>query len=162
MTTSLLGSIDVLPDFQQRIGRIAVEWSWIEMLLGEMLAHFCKADHGSMYVITQSVSGSTITDWLRTLAQIKIKEDAGRKVIMDLLAEVDAARSERNTYVHGVWNGHEEPSLATVQTFKWDRAEVVQTSVCSVADLDDVISHLETVQLMLGNLGLGMGFLKAE
>jgi hypothetical protein len=162
MATSLLGSIDVPPDFQQRIGRIAVEWSWIEMLLGEMLAHFCRADHGSMYVITQSVSGSTITDWLRTLAQIKVKDDAGRKVITDLLAEVDTARSERNTYVHGIWNGHEECSLATVQTFKWDRAEVAQTAVCSIPDLDDVIAHLESVQLMLGNLGLRMGFLRAE
>ena len=63
----------------ERVGRIACEWSWVEMLLGETLSHFCDADPGSMYVISHNVSAATITDWLRTLIQIKVKEDTSKK-----------------------------------------------------------------------------------
>jgi hypothetical protein len=58
------------PEIYQRVGKVAAEWAWVEMLLGEMLAHFCHADHGSMYVITQNVAIATVTGWLRTLVDM--------------------------------------------------------------------------------------------
>jgi hypothetical protein len=115
----------------QRIGKIASEWAWVEMLLGEMLAHFCHADPGSMYVITHNVSVATQTDWLRTLAEIQVKDETTKKVILDLLNEVDGARTERNTIVHGVWRAHSEAGFGFVQTFRWDRQEVVRDELWS-------------------------------
>lgn len=136
----------------ERIGKIASEWAWVELLLAEMLARFCQADPGAMYVVTQSVSGSTMTDWLRTLTQIKVKDLTSCKAILDLLTEIDDARTERNTVVHGVWKAHQEPGFGWVQTMRWDRSEVVKTELWSLSDLDEVIEHIERIQLMLGNL----------
>lgn len=60
MPHSLLGSKQLSPEFYQRIGRVATEWGYVEMMLHEMLAFFCKAEPGSMYVITQSVATASV------------------------------------------------------------------------------------------------------
>ena len=159
MPHEILGAPAPCQEIYQRIGKIAAEWSWIEKLLAEMVAHFCVAEPGAMYVITNTVSGATMTDWLRTLTKIKVKDALSEKTITDLLAEIDTVRAERNAYVHGLWVAHGEAGFATVQTFNWDRREVVQTALCSTADLDGVIEHIATLQLMLGNLGIKLGFL---
>jgi hypothetical protein len=162
MPDPLFQAVPPEPAIYERVGRIAAEWSWVEMLLGETLSHFCHADPGSMYVITQNVSAATVTDWLRTLVQIKVKEDTSAKIILDLLTEIDAARAERNTVVHGVWRAHEEPGFGWVQTFRWERSEVVKNELWSLADLDAVAEDLMRLQLMLGNLGIKLGFLKPK
>lgn len=64
--------------------------------------------------------------------------------------------------VHGIWTDDPDPKLAQVQTFKWDRAEVAKTEVWDTGDLDDLIAHIESLQLMLGNIGVKFGFLKLE
>jgi hypothetical protein len=150
------------PEIYQRIGQVAADWAYVEMLLGEMLAHFCHADHGSMYVITQNVAIATVTGWLRTLVEIKVKDATAAKVISDLLTDVDDTRTERNVVVHGVWKAADEPGFAWVQTFKWDRQEVARNELWSTGDLDALIQHIAVIQLMLANLGDRMGFLKFE
>lgn len=130
------------------------------MLVAEMLAHFCQADHGSMYVITQSVGVASQTDWLRTLTQVRVKDAQTIAVVLGVLNEIDAARNERNTIVHGTWRAHTEPGHAMVQTFNWSRAEVARDELWDLQELDAVIEHIQRLQLMLGNLGLKMGFLK--
>lgn len=159
MPTPILGTADPDPTIFQRVGKIASEWAWVEMILSEMLAHFCQADHGSMYVITKNVSASTITDWIRTLTKIKVQPDTSQKIILDLLTEVDLARSERNTVVHGVWRAHDTPGFGLVQTFNWDRQEVMRDELWSTSDLDAVIEDLHDIQKRLSGLGLTMGFL---
>lgn len=162
MPDSILGVTPPESTIYERIGKIASEWAWVEMLLGEALAHFCHADPGSMYVITHNVSVATQTDWLRTLTEIQVKDATTKKVILDLLGEVDDARTERNTIVHGTWRAHHEPGFAWVQTFKWDRAEVVRDELWSLGDLDAAAQNIASLQLMLANLGVKMGFLHIE
>jgi hypothetical protein len=162
MPHAILDLKQLSPEFYQRIGRVAAEWGWVEMVLHEMLAFFCKADPGSMYVITQSVGVSSVVGWLRILAGISLADHSTVQVISDLLKDIDEARAERNTVVHGTWTGHDDPTLALVQTFKWDRVEVAKTEVWDTADLDDLIAHIESLQLVLGNIGVKFGFLKLE
>jgi len=143
-----------------RIGMVASEWSYVELLLDEMLSHYCQADPGSMYVITRTVANASIIGWLRTLLEIKVKDLNTRDVITDLLNDIDAAREERNVIVHGNWTAHPDPGFGWVQTFNWERAEVVRNTLCSVADLDAQIAELQRLQGELGTLGLRIGFLK--
>ena len=159
MPIPILGATAPESAILQRIGKIASEWAWVEMLLGEMLAHFCRADPGSMYVITHNVSVATQTDWLRTLAEIHVKDVATKKVILDLLKEVNDTRAERNTIVHGVWRAHTELGFGFVQTFRWERQEVVRDELWSAADLDATAEHIASLQTMLTNLGIRMNFL---
>ncbi len=115
-----------------------------------------------MYVMTQNVSNSTVTDWRRTIGQIKLSQPDAFEVLKDLLLEVDAARTERKTVVHGTWLGHTEDGFAIVNTFKWERAEVSKDELYSIADLDDLIKQMEDLQLRLADFGIQMGFFKAQ
>jgi len=159
MPDAILGLPECDATIYERIGRIASEWSWVESLLAEMLSHFCRADAGAMYVITQNVSSSTVSSWLKTLTEIRISDLQSRSVILDLLNEIDHVRAERNTVVHGLWSGYEAPGFGIVRTMRWDRAEVARTEMHSIADLDALIAHIRSIQLGLGNLGIRMGFL---
>lgn len=158
MANPILGVIDPGSDIYQRIGKVAIEWAWIEILLGEMLSHFCRADPGAMYVITQTVSAATITSWLRTLTQIQVHDGDSAKVISDLLNDVDDARSERNTIVHGIWWAADDPGFAWVQTARWEREEVTRSELWSIGDLDATIANMNAIQLMLANLGIKLDF----
>lgn len=160
MPNPILAAAD--PDLQiyTRIGKIAAEWSWVEMLLAEMMGHFCSANPGAMYVVTQNVSNATLTGWLRTLIDIRVKDADTAKVISDLLTQVDETRAERNRIVHGTWRAADDPSTAWVQTFRWDRQEVARDELWSIHDLDDLVDTIQGLQLMLGNLGLKLGFLR--
>jgi hypothetical protein len=162
MPDPVLNALPLDPAMYERIGRIASEWAYIEMLLGEALAHFCDADPGSMYVITQNVSAATVTDWLRTLVSIRVHDASWQQVILKLLKEVDAAREDRNIIVHGVWRGHETPGFGWVRTMRWERQEVTRDELWSLADIDYSIAHQESLQLGLANLGIKFGFLKLD
>lgn len=162
MPHAILSHSEPEHDILKLIGTVATEWSWIEMLQNEMLSFFCSSDPGAMYVITQNVSAATVTGWLRTLAQIKIKDEGTLKVLNELLSQVDAVRAERNTVIHGHWTPHTEPGFAFVQTFKWERTEVAKTEMWSSADLFDLVSEIHTLQLQLANLGILWGYLKTE
>lgn len=162
MASPILGVVDPDPEIYQRIGKVSAEWGWIEMLLSEMLAHFCSAQPGAMYVITQNVSSASIIGWLRTLTHIQVKNADTLVVILDLLNEVDEVRADRNTIVHGTWRAADDPGFAWCQTFNWERKKVARSELWSLADLDAVISDLQRAQIMLANLGVKMGFLTLE
>jgi hypothetical protein len=162
MPHSILGAKRVSPEILEKIGTVVSEWSWVEGLLGEMLAHFCSSDPGAMYVITQNVGNSTVTGWLRTLVQIKIKNPDSAKVIGDLLTEIDNTRAERNAVAHGNWWGGDDPKVGHVHSLNWERSEVAKEVVWHIDDFDDLIGQIEEIQLMVANLGVRLGFLRRE
>ena len=63
---------EIEPDFLERLGRIVTQWAFVEATESEMISHLLDADPGGMYVMTQSVSGKTLTDWIRTLVPIRL------------------------------------------------------------------------------------------
>ncbi len=143
-----------------RIGMVASEWAYIEMLLDKMLAHFISAPPGTTYVITQTVGSASIVQWIRTLIDVRLRtRPENFAILTDLLNEVDGARSERNTIVHGVWRAGDVEGAAIVQTFRWDRAEVIRDEVLSPPDLDDFIEELQQIQKRLKDAGVSLGFL---
>jgi hypothetical protein len=102
-----------------------------------------------MYVITQNVSNSTVSGWLATLIQVASKDAESAKVPLDLIKEIDLARTQRNTVVHGTWRAGDAPGFAYVTTIRWDRQEVARDSLWSVADFDDLVSELHDLLIRL-------------
>ena len=63
---------EIEPEFLERLGRIVTQWALIEATEGEIVSQLLDADPGGMYVMTQSVSGQTLTNWIRTLEPIRL------------------------------------------------------------------------------------------
>jgi hypothetical protein len=60
------------PSLLEGIGIIVQRWAYVEALEGEFLAYLVGASDNNLYVITQTVSGKSLTSWLRTLCDIKL------------------------------------------------------------------------------------------
>jgi hypothetical protein len=110
-----------------------------------------------MYAITNSVSASTVSGWIRTLLAARYGDDDPPAEIMALLDNVDRLRMERNTLVHGLWSPH-VPGAAEVQTIRWNRREVVKGEIVTASDLDHLVREIDEVADMLADLGRRYGF----
>jgi hypothetical protein len=135
----------VLPtDIRLALGDIVVVWARIEALIAELLSVLLKADHGAMYVLNQDIASGTQMKWIKTLSATQFNANtlANLQILFD---RIDAARGERNAYIHGVWADGVEPGTARVQTVKLDRAEIVREELVTAPDLNDLIGEIESV-----------------
>lgn len=151
--------ITLKPEFQQLLGAIVESWAYVDGTVNEMLSFMCEADPGSMYAITQNVSASSVSTWVRTLVEVRLPDDPNRQVILDLLSEIDRLRSERNAVVHGFWTMESGGEAAIVQTFKWDRREIAKHDLMTRADMEDLLTRVNEVRWRIGRLGQIMGFI---
>jgi hypothetical protein len=124
-----------------RLGLIITRCAWIDEILGHILTKFLGANRGPMYVITQNVSASTITDWLRTLAPLHLETEDLRTEFATLLVNADEVRAERNALAHGLWREGPEPMTALVQTIRLNRAEIIREELHTESDLDDLVQR---------------------
>jgi len=152
---------DIDPQLLQRLGMVVSRWAYVEALEGEFLAFLAHADPGAMYVLTQSVTGATLTDWLRILAPIRLTHPDTTERLKALFTRIDETRSERNVLVHGLCRPGPEPGTLLTQTVKWERAEVVREELMTAPDLDDLIQRIHEIAAELIFLGKRLGFHKA-
>ena len=131
------------PELLTGLGRIVVSWAHVETYQAHLLATLLEAEPARMMVVTQNVSGSTISDWLRTALQIpQIQDDKRLAGAPALIEEINATRAERNALIHGLWVEGSEPLTAMVQTIRWDRATVIKDELHTVADLDELAHRI--------------------
>ncbi len=145
-----------------RLGQVTVHWTQVEMILGEFLSFLVQGNPGLLYVITQNVAGSTITDWCRVLCEMRIEPDGWRKELKELFVELDDARKQRNVYIHGLWKKGPEPATALVRTVRWERREVLKDELVTVGDLESLLERTNELFATLLQVGLRMGFRKAK
>lgn len=145
------------PLFKQLLGSIVESWAYVDGAVNEMLALLMRADPGSVYVVTQNVSSSSVSTWVRTLLETMAATD-GRNALLELLSEIDALRGERNAVVHGLWMVDGDPDSAILQTIKWDRREVVRHELMTCADLEDLWSRIKDARPQIDTALLRMGF----
>lgn len=143
---------EIEPEFHERLGRIVTSWAVVEAFQSELLGLLLHADRGSMYIMTQNVSAATVTNWIRTIAPIRLSHHETQDRIAALLAEIDEARAERNALVHGVWGTNSNPGTVLIQTVRWERAEVVKSELWTLADLDELIDRLLPLRQELDSL----------
>jgi hypothetical protein len=151
-------SRDVSPQLMAGLGLIVSRWAYVEALEGEFLSFLTDADPGSMYTITQSVSGATLTDWLRTLSQVRFSSANMVANLGKLFTNIDETRADRNALVHGLWKPGPEDGTAIVQTIRWDRREVVREELVTAADIDELVERIIDINRELLMLGNSLGF----
>jgi hypothetical protein len=126
------------------LGRVVMRWSaleyWTTLLLGTLL----HADQAAMSVIGNSVSISTQSKWIRALLAGKPEEKEAADQIIELLSRADDLRSERNEFVHGMWDETDcEPGTALVQTVNLDRREIIRSRLVTFQDIYDLIGEID-------------------
>src|SRR5262245_6232805 len=91
-----------------------------------LLAHLPDADQGGVQVLTNAVSTSTQTQWIRHLLKHRPHEAEANQKIIDLLNWADDLQRERNEFVHGLWDTTNcDPATAMVETVNFQRAEAI-------------------------------------
>ena len=69
-------------------------------------------------------------------------------------------QEDRNTYVHGLWFVGPLPETAIVQTLRLSRAHRIISLLVTRADLDQLISEIETINSELYKIALKLDFLR--
>jgi hypothetical protein len=149
---------DIERELLEGLGRVVINWSAAEAYLAEFLSFLLKADSGAMYVLNQTVASSTQLSWIRTLAKDRFSDPELLGRLDDLFERIDAAREDRNAYVHGVWGTDSEPETALVQTVRLNRTAIVELELVTRADLDDLADRLAEIVGELDSLGERLGF----
>ncbi|WP_455387424.1 hypothetical protein [Petrachloros mirabilis] len=149
---------DIDADLLESLGRICVHWSVVEAHLGALLAHMMTADHLNMHLVTQSVSGKTITNWLRTLVDIYVDDSQTTELLREILRETDELASERNALVHGLWEPGPDKGTAIVNSLRLDRSEILKDEFTTTADLQDLIDRIREISAKLQMIGVHLGY----
>lgn len=141
------------------LGTVMSRWAYIDYLMGEFIAFLVDAKPALMYAITNNVSASTITDWVRTLLPVVYHDDESIDEILSLLSEIDRLRAVRNTLAHGLWSRHVK-GAAKVQSVRWERSEVIKIELVTVRDLKELAADIDEALQALATLGRRLGFPK--
>jgi hypothetical protein len=147
----------VEPELLQRLGLLVIRWAVIENWMSELFIFMMKGTPGLMYVVTESISQSTITEWIRTLLGVVQTPADIERELLDILNDVKELRGERNALVHGIWSTDCPPHSAIVQTVKLDRREMVRDQVVTAADIDDLISRTLEIHVRMVAIAKAVG-----
>lgn len=145
------------PELLERLGRVVVTWSVIERWISELFIFITKGTPGLMYVVTESISQSTLTGWNRTLLDIVDIPTEILDELRDILNEVDELRAERNMLVHGLWGTSGPADSVVVQTVRLDRKDIVRDVVITASDLDDLIDRILQLHARFFTVAVAVG-----
>jgi hypothetical protein len=127
-----------------RLGRIVVKWTAVEKLTSYLLATCLLADQAAVHVVSNAVSVSTQTKWIRALMSAHPHEDKNNQLVRELLIRADDLRSERNELMHGMWDTTNcEPDTALIETVNLDRPEIIRSRLVTTHDLDDLMREID-------------------
>ena len=128
-----------------RMGQVVTRWTVLEKSISLLLGTLLFADQGAMSVVTNGVSISTQSKWIRTLLNSHEQEAEQSKPVLELLAHAEDLRQERNELVHGMWDPSGcEPGTSQVTTANLDRPEIMRTRLVTTHDLDDLCREIDT------------------
>jgi hypothetical protein len=146
-------------ELANRLGQIVVRWSSLEYFISLLLATLLKADHGAMFVVTNSVSIASQTKWIRALLSGHPQEADQTATVMKLLDRADELRGERNELIHGIWDDTNcEAGTATIQTVNLERVEIIRSRLVTVGDLNELLSEINEWITDYVKLGCQLGF----
>lgn len=146
-------------DLAAGIGQVIYRWTTLEYMISLLIGTVLNAELGGMMIVTNNISVSTQTRWIRALIGVQDTDVEASGLILELLARADELRSERNELVHGIWEvGSSEPKTALVQTVNLERKEIARTRLVTIQDLTDLtVDITEWIQDYI-ELGTQLGF----
>jgi hypothetical protein len=149
----------VHPELRERLGQIVVRWASAEAWISALLATLAKADPGAMLLITNNISASTQSRWIRGLMAKHPHEAASNTRVVALLKRADELRGRRNELIHGLWDTTDcEPKTAMVQTVNLERSEPVRSRLVTTKELDQLVVQIDKWIADYIELGRELGF----
>ena len=154
------------PEILRNLGEMVVISSYLERLVGDLFSAMLTTmnaggppDPGSLLVVTQGVSPSTLTDWIRSLLKARPTSELIEAEVRGLLKDADEVRKERNALVHGLWGtGKSPPATVMVQTVRIGNDVPIRDQLVSASDLHTLIDEMlyvaERFQTFLHTHGL--------
>ncbi len=143
------------------IGLVVLRWAYVEALEGEFLTFLTGAKPGGLYAILPTVSGKSITSWLRTMIEIKIDDQGSITRLLALCTRIDDTRAERDNIAHGLWHPGKEPQTGIIQTVNIAHNAVFLGESMTPADLDDLAERIGEIIAELVHVGVNLGWHKA-
>ena len=139
------------PKLLERLGLLVVRFALVEQTISDLFIHLTGGDPGAMVVVTSNSSQSSISNWTRTLLDIRSTPDEHElsNELREALTEADRLRGLRNDLVHGLWGTNCPPGSVCVQTVRLERNEIIKDLVVTASDLDDLIVDTEEVAAQL-------------
>ena len=128
------------PEFFEKLGRLLQHWALLDARLVDLLAACLHADPGMTLLLAHTVSGATITDWVRKMSSVLDTPEDSLKKLESILREIDELRADRNALVHGVWaTDASDTGTILVQTVRLHGMQPVRQRLVTLADLDELI-----------------------
>lgn len=149
----------ISPAFYEALGRITTSWSFLEAMMNEFLGYMLKSEPGFVYVISQSVSNSTVIGWIRTTLKLHAFDAGTQQEIVRFLNRADEARAERNVLVHGWWLDSPDANAVHIRTVRYERKEIIRVEVHTLADLQSLQEEITDLVGDLKRLGIRLGFI---
>jgi hypothetical protein len=127
-----------------RLGQIVTRWTMVEKMVSLLLGTTLLADQAALSVLSNSISISTQSKWIKVLLSNPGTDQAHSNLVIDLLSRADDLRQERNELVHGVWDSTScEPQTSLVETINIDRTEIIRSRLVTAHDLDDLLRDID-------------------
>jgi hypothetical protein len=147
------------PELRERLGQIVIRWASADAWISALLATIAHADPGAMTLITNNVSASTQSRWIRGLLAFRKNEAVAGARVKKLLARADELRGRRNELIHGLWDSTGcEPKTAQVQTINLERSEPLRMRLVTVKELDQLVVQIDNWIADYIKLGRELGF----
>jgi hypothetical protein len=86
--------------FASPLGHVLLEFNYLEMDVGRLLARLLRQDDVTAAVLGGSLSFSVKTGLIRTLAKLKVQDAEIHNEIMALIKEAKRVNGLRNRYIH--------------------------------------------------------------
>jgi hypothetical protein len=147
------------PELRERLGQIVIRWASADSWISALLATIAHADPGAMTLITNNVSASTQSRWIRGLLAFRKNEAVAGARVKELLQRADELRARRNELIHGLWDSTDcEPRTAKVQTINLERSEPLRERLVTVEELDQLVVQIDDWIADYVKLGRELGF----
>ena len=128
------------PEFFEKLGRLVQHWALIDAGLVDLLAACLHADPGMTLLLARTVSGSTVTDWVRKMSRFLDTPEDSLQELESILRQIDELRAERNALVHGLWaTDLSGAGTILVQTFRLHATQPARQRLVTLADIDELI-----------------------
>lgn len=121
---------------------IATRWSLLEEWLCKWLAFMSGGDEPQMRVLMAQMTASSTIASLRLLMKQRSGASLADAGYTELFSRLEAARNNRNAWVHGLWMPTDNPAIANVQTVRWGRKIPLQEEDISLSQLDELAREI--------------------
>lgn len=146
------------PVFFEKLGRFITRWALIETGLVELLTACLQSEPGMTLLLSQQVSASTLTQWVRTMSQLGNNPKEAVAELEKILDDINVLRTERNALVHGLWvTNASGPGTVIVHTLRLHKTTPTRERLITPAELDALIQQTLELHHRLNNFLVAHG-----